>query len=105
MARKTTPADAEVALMQAMQIQGIDLEPTPEEVEFFLHAEANEEISTIASNSAESMAELEKAYAAFVAMNRNNASNDFAQETAEEIARKREEVLARLKQRHGNADV
>jgi hypothetical protein len=104
MARKATPAEAEVALMQAMQIQGIDLEPTPDEVEFFLHVEANEEDSTVVADSAESLARLEKTYAAFVAMNRTNASNQFAKETAEEIERKRNEVLARLKQRHRNSE-
>src|ERR1700676_1354701 len=104
MARKTTPAEAEVALMQAMQIHGIDLEPTPEEVEFFLHAEANEEGATAVADSAESLALIERTYKDFVAMNRNNPSDQFAKETAEEIERKREEVLSRLKERHSDAD-
>ncbi len=104
MARKTTQADAEVALRQAMKIEGIDLEPTPDEVAFFLHAENSNETAQTA-DSAESLAKEEQTYAEFVAMNRNNASNNFAKETSEEIERKRNEVLARLKERHKNADV
>ncbi len=103
MPRKTTQADAKVALIQAMQIEGIDLEPTPDEVDFFLRSQADDECSTVAE-SAESLTRIEKAYEEFIAMNRNNRSNEFTTETAQEIQRKREEVLARLEERHKNAD-
>jgi hypothetical protein len=104
MARKTTPAAAEAALRQAMQIQGIDLEPTPDEIDFFLHMEG-EDISIVIADSAESLASLEQTYAAFIAMNRKNASDQFAKETTGEIDRRREEVLARLSERHRDADM
>jgi hypothetical protein len=100
MAAKRTAVDAELALRQAMQIEGIDLEPTREEIEFFLQAEG----STTVGDSAEALARVEQTYADFVAMNRNNPADKFSAETEEEMKRKREKVLETLKERHSGTD-
>ena len=101
----------ESVVMRALQVEGIDLEPTDDELQFFLSHQSTigvEDILRAAqaqrSPSEETTTEIEEAYDAIVAMNRKNASNSFSTQTTAEIERKRRQLLEELTIRHEDAE-
>jgi hypothetical protein len=103
--------EAEAHVVRALKIEGIDLEPTEDELDFFLTHESTigvEEILRIAQQQPQSGSELgtdlEKAYQEMVAMNRKNAANSFTDQTKATIEKKRQKLLDELSRRHQNAD-
>jgi len=98
----------ESIVVNALQIEGIDLEPTEDELTFFLTHESTVGIDDIAATAQDQGSSqegnkrtgIDKAYEEVVAMNRKNAKNSFSEDTRAAIARKRQQLLEELSRRH-----
>ena len=101
----------ESTFVKALRIEGIDLEPTEDELNFFLTHESTIAVEDIARAAEELLSEagngdteIEKAYQQVVAMNRRNSADSFSQQARTEIERKREQLLKELQRRHQDAE-
>lgn len=97
-------------LIRAFKIDNIDLEPTEDEMDYFLahdYTVAMEE-GIVTSSSLEvgvlGHIAVQESYADFVAMNRKNSENSLPAAVQAEVDRKRQELLDQLAQRHANSE-
>jgi hypothetical protein len=109
--KKGDKPSTESIVVNALQIEGIDLEPTEDELNFFLTHESTIGVDDIAQTAKErspqlgnASTDIEKAYEEVVAMNRKNATNSFSKQTEAAIARKRQQLLEELEKRHENSE-
>lgn len=108
--KSNNPKTEDVMLIRAFKIDDIDLEPTEDEIDYFLTHDYTVamEGGIVTSSSVEvgvlgHMA-VQESYADFVAMNRKNSENSLPAAAQKEVDRKRQELLDRLAARHANSE-
>src|SRR5437763_933949 len=100
----------DAVLIRAFKIDDIDLEPTEDEIDYFLAHDYTVVIEDQASSDSPpgtgvlGHTSVQKSYADFVAMNRKNSDNSFSAAAQAEVERKRKELLDRLAARHSSAE-
>lgn len=108
--KSNNPKTEDAMLIRAFKIDDIDLEPTEDEIDYFLTHDYTVamEGGIVASSSVEAGVlghiAVQESYADFVAMNRKNSENSLPAAAQKEVDRKRQELLDRLAARHANSE-